>query len=214
MTDLRMFVGFSDSFLGRVPRAKIRIVNAVLELVENQDFDKITVKDICEAAGISKTTFYQHFSSKYDILHWHYDLVSDAGTRQIGRTLSWEDGHLITSAGIASALPLYNAASSSEGQEGLVPYSARKRKADIHETLTEYRHVEITPKLEFQITALCAGEQAAVYEFFEEIATRSVYELAEYMVSIVPKDLFEAMQLTEPKPDRQWDNPWTELYSM
>lgn len=41
---------------------------AMLELMKTLDFRKITVKKICEKAGVNRSTFYAHFTDVYDML--------------------------------------------------------------------------------------------------------------------------------------------------
>lgn len=41
---------------------------AFLSLLEKKDFAYITVKDICEAAGVSRSTFYLHYETMADLL--------------------------------------------------------------------------------------------------------------------------------------------------
>lgn len=41
---------------------------ALLYLLEKKDFDKITVKEICEKAGVNRSTFYLHYESTEDLL--------------------------------------------------------------------------------------------------------------------------------------------------
>lgn len=36
-------------------------------------FSKITVEDICEAAQVSRRSFYRQFRDKYELLNWLYD---------------------------------------------------------------------------------------------------------------------------------------------
>lgn len=51
---------------------------ALCALLENQNFNKITVSDICEKALISRATFYTHFTDKYDLLkYWLFNLKPD-----------------------------------------------------------------------------------------------------------------------------------------
>lgn len=49
------------------------ISDALVELIKEKPFDKITVKDIIEHSQISRSTFYNHFSDKYDIIRWYCD---------------------------------------------------------------------------------------------------------------------------------------------
>lgn len=41
---------------------------ALIELMDKKTFEKITIKDIAEKAGVSRITFYRHFNSKMDII--------------------------------------------------------------------------------------------------------------------------------------------------
>lgn len=43
------------------------IITAFLKLIEEYDFEQITVKEICSKSGISRSTFYLHFEDKYDL---------------------------------------------------------------------------------------------------------------------------------------------------
>lgn len=49
------------------------IIRSFLELLTKKDFSKICIADILTEAGISKGTFYSHFSDKYDLLMQAYD---------------------------------------------------------------------------------------------------------------------------------------------
>ena len=44
------------------------ITNALLELMKSEDYDKISVTDIVNKAGLSRVTYYRHFASKEDVL--------------------------------------------------------------------------------------------------------------------------------------------------
>ena len=41
---------------------------AFLELLEKKDFPYITVKEICQAAGVNRSTFYLHYETIADLL--------------------------------------------------------------------------------------------------------------------------------------------------
>lgn len=55
--------------------------NALLELLKTKSFDDIKVTEICDKALIHKTTFYNHFEDKYELLNYvllqiHNDITS------------------------------------------------------------------------------------------------------------------------------------------
>lgn len=45
-----------------------RMDNALLELLEQKEFAYITVKEICERAGVNRSTFYLHYETIDDLL--------------------------------------------------------------------------------------------------------------------------------------------------
>ena len=46
----------------------VRMDKALLELLEKKDFAYITVKEICAAAGVNRSTFYLHYETVGDLL--------------------------------------------------------------------------------------------------------------------------------------------------
>ena len=46
------------------------IAETFVKLSDEKNIDKITVKDIVEACGISRQAFYYHFRDKYDLVNW------------------------------------------------------------------------------------------------------------------------------------------------
>ena len=51
----------------RIIKTKKAIEEAFLALMEQEDYEKISIKDICSQAMIGNATFYYHYSSKQDL---------------------------------------------------------------------------------------------------------------------------------------------------
>jgi probable dihydroxyacetone kinase regulator len=51
-------------------RTKQLFADAVTELLREKPLEAITVKNLCEATGASRQTFYNHFLDKYDLIVW------------------------------------------------------------------------------------------------------------------------------------------------
>ena len=41
-------------------------------LIRKKSLEKIRIREICEAAGVDRSTFYYHFRDKYDLVIWMY----------------------------------------------------------------------------------------------------------------------------------------------
>ncbi|WP_429845365.1 TetR/AcrR family transcriptional regulator [Brevibacillus sp. FIR094] len=52
----------------RVYKTKKSIASALVSLLKEKDFSQITIKDICARSLTSKSTFYSHYTDKYDLL--------------------------------------------------------------------------------------------------------------------------------------------------
>lgn len=52
----------------RFKDTEIRMQSVMLELMKHMEFEKITVKKICEKAQVNRSTFYAHFMDIYDML--------------------------------------------------------------------------------------------------------------------------------------------------
>ncbi|MBE6719956.1 MAG: TetR family transcriptional regulator [Ruminococcaceae bacterium] len=55
-------------------KTKDAVVSAFLELVEREEFDRITVTDLVEMCDISRQTFYYHFDDIDQMLCYAFDL--------------------------------------------------------------------------------------------------------------------------------------------
>lgn len=53
----------------RIRRTKKSIRDACFELIDENGFDSVTVKDITDRALISRNTFYLHYEDKFDLLN-------------------------------------------------------------------------------------------------------------------------------------------------
>ena len=46
----------------------VKMDEALLSILEKKDFEYITIKEICDAAGVNRSTFYLHYENTYDLL--------------------------------------------------------------------------------------------------------------------------------------------------
>ena len=54
----------------RIRRTHKLLADALLTLMNQKPFEKITVRDICDTAMIHRSTFYTHFTDKYALLQY------------------------------------------------------------------------------------------------------------------------------------------------
>lgn len=80
-----------DCSRGAKFRAKWRIAQAFVQVIEDGlEFDKITVKEITEACGVSRQTFYNHFVDKFALVDWINSRINAFTVDRIGIDITWE----------------------------------------------------------------------------------------------------------------------------
>lgn len=66
----------------RIALTKELIHRALILLLKTQDIHKISIRELCDIAGINRTTFYNHYGSQYDVLaeirDWYLRDIADA----------------------------------------------------------------------------------------------------------------------------------------
>ncbi|MFZ8066300.1 fatty acid efflux pump transcriptional regulator FarR, partial [Staphylococcus aureus] len=73
----------------RVIKTKKALSSSLLQLLEQQLFQTITVNQICDNALVHRTTFYKHFYDKYDLLEYLFNqLTKDYFARDISDRLN------------------------------------------------------------------------------------------------------------------------------
>lgn len=89
----------------RIRKTKLRLKQALLELIDEQQYDAITIHDITRRADVGRSTFYSHFDSKEELLFDGFDdwLLSLA---ELPATAFTGDGAAAGGAGFRFSLPL------------------------------------------------------------------------------------------------------------
>ena len=56
-------------------RTKYELADAMKRCMKTAPVEKITVKEIVEACGVTRQTFYRNFQDKYDLINWYFDKI-------------------------------------------------------------------------------------------------------------------------------------------
>ena len=62
----------------RIKVTKILIKEALSKLLQEKGFDKISIKELCELAGINRSTFYSHYKDLNELQNKIYDEFLDS----------------------------------------------------------------------------------------------------------------------------------------
>lgn len=172
---------------------KVRIFDALDRLTVSKSFDKISVTQICTEAGVSRATFYRHFSDGFSIPQWYLDFAWAHGVHEIGRTLSWREGYYITEADVAKHRDFFRRVARSNDYDAIDNYAPRERRKNLAETLTVYHGKVITERMKFQIDATIELECHLMPKWHYGDYDVSLEEICTWMADAVPRDLFKIL---------------------
>ena len=172
---------------------KLEVVHALDTLMTEESLDRISVKHICDAANISRATFYRYFEDKFDIVQWYLEFLSTKGVDRIGRSLSWYEGYFISTALVHDNIQFFTNASKSTDRNSLVNIAPRFRRDTMARTLVDYRGVEMTEHLRYQVNAVAALETTMFPAWHTGHIDCSLEEACEWMVECIPHELFELL---------------------
>lgn len=62
----------------RIVKTKKALYETLLKLLAQKPFEEIKVSDICEEALVNRSTFYAHFSDKYELLAQYIEVLKES----------------------------------------------------------------------------------------------------------------------------------------
>jgi AcrR family transcriptional regulator len=74
-----------ESADARAVRTRAALASALISLMDGREFDEISVQEICERAGVGRSTFYAHFQDKDEMFVRHTVVFG----QHMGGQLTW-----------------------------------------------------------------------------------------------------------------------------
>ena len=72
----------------RVIKTKNNLYQTLIELMSDMPFEEIKVSDICDKALVNRSTFYSHYSDKYELLSSYIDTLKDSLEKELEKNTS------------------------------------------------------------------------------------------------------------------------------
>lgn len=72
----------------RVIKTKKLLMNSLLELMKDKPFEDIKVSDICDGALINRSTFYAHYSDKYELFSSYIEDLRSALKKELDKNVN------------------------------------------------------------------------------------------------------------------------------
>ncbi|WP_350453916.1 hypothetical protein [Slackia heliotrinireducens] len=179
---------------------RIHVITVMDYLAKNCTIDQMTVSAICNAARISRSSFYNLFDDKYDAANWYMCRALDLGNRHTGIHYTWYEGNLVTLSGCLIMRNLLKSAWHSPGYHAMKETGIRVRIQELEDVFAQ-RNLEINDEMRYQIEAFAYLESKLVRTWVSSDDPMPVETIAAYIVPCVPRDLHNALKdPIDPKP--------------
>lgn len=174
--------------------AKEILAEAFREIAETKPVDKITVSDITENCGYSKTTFYRTFKDKYDLMAWDYSQICKMIMDRIGNNgYKWKHT-LIDGAFMFRAQKNYlkNLLLNTNGYHGFFCYMKQLHFDLLKQQILESAHIkELNVKTEMYVREYCAGTVDLTCNWLLDAYNETPEEIAAIYEKCLPAPLCE-----------------------
>lgn len=179
---------------------RMRIVRATSKLMQDGSLNKISTAAICDAAEVSRTTFYRYFKDKYEIPQWHFQLIASTYLYEAGRSLSFYDANRLNTLEIQREREFYLPVFKTTGYQSLKEQQRRELVAVYSETLEKHKGVHVDEELSFQLRAYVVASTEAILEWGLRGMVMPADRLAHLLEGIVPARLHSYLkEASEPK---------------
>ncbi len=168
---------------------KKSIQNALVELCNGCEFDKITIKDICERADISKPTFYKYYKDKYEVAAYIY--LSDTGLTEEGSLYFTYDNVMQGLTAIIEHRAFYKNALSSKSQNSLYGFIAEHAASAIRSYVVSASGRNLSEEEGYRIDHYCYGWAHCLNDWVEGKTPYTKKDLAKYQINSVPEFIRE-----------------------
>ena len=165
---------------------------ALLELSSTTPVDKITVKQIVEASGLSLQTFYNHFKDKYELILWIHKSEGDRTIARLGQD-GYDYDDLIMD-NIRFYLQhrefMYNALNNTHGSVSYAEMSSDNAYRVWCEYILKHHGItELPEEVDFDLKMYCYAFMRMTAEWAFHRTDISLETFARYMKDAMPEKL-------------------------
>jgi len=173
---------------------RTHILQAVMTLTATKSLDELSVKDICDEAYVSRRTFYNYFTDKYDVVSWFFQSTERAHISAIGRTETWYDAIFFV-AETVSKFQLF-AQGINDSRKLVKQSSAIIWEEELIRTVTDYKKVPLTEELRYQIGiwSRTITEEVGIWKY-GVLDDCSVAQFSRILEDCVPRTLHDLLSV-------------------
>lgn len=189
--------GFKDSSTNtdsdRVLVTKRAVFHALYELMEERDFAKLTVGDIVDRAGVSRSTFYRCFEDKYDVVNWSFKRFKNIRLQDKDKYFSFDSSLRVMLRYLAEHRRYFAHALRYTGQSSLRDFMYETNEEYMVQCWSEAHGDQLDYAVRAAIQFSSAGMSKIVERWVLDGCGQSVEDVAAAIVSLVPEPLIDVL---------------------
>ena len=175
-------------------KMKYRLADAMKICMKKMPVEKITVKEIVEACGTTRQTFYRNFQDKYDLINWYFDKILLESFQHMGEGDTVKEGLLNKFRYIEEEQLFFRAAFKTDEQnclkqhdfELILDFYTRKKKKKTGQPIDE--------KLKFMLEMYCQGSVYMTTQWVLGFRKSTPEKMASALVEAMPAELMEVFR--------------------
>ena len=162
------------------------------KLSNKKSFKKISVKDIVNDCGLSKTSFYNHFRDKYDLIAWIYSTDAEKIMRKVDyKNYVWKNtlaDWIIYS--IENKNFLKNLILNTSGQDSFINYVANVNIKIMSDYIKRSQKIENLPTdIEISVKVYCYGTVCTLCEMILKDFPIPTEDFIKFLENALPESL-------------------------
>ena len=172
--------------MSRQYETRMKIINAIEQLLQCRNPEDIRVSDVCRISGISRTTFYVYFEDVYSAIQWLWDDLCSRTLYRIISEISWEEGHRAMLCGLQERAPFYKKVFICKDYHSLFAYGYRKSLIYHIENIERRLGRPLTEQELFELDYSVRALSAMTTKWAEEGMEPSAEEMTRLFSRFVP----------------------------
>ena len=156
--------------------------------------EKITVKEIVEACGVTRQTFYRNFQDKYDLINWYFDKILLESFEHMGEGKTVYESLVNKFHYIQEEKLFFKAAFKNDEQNCLRDHDFELILAFYTHQIEERTKREMPQHLRFQLEMYCQGSIYMTVQWVRGYRQNTPEELARFLTDAMPQELAEVFR--------------------
>ena len=179
--------------------ARYKIAAGLKTLVRSEPLDKITVKEITQAAGVSRQTFYRCFLDKYDLVNWYFKRLVDQSFQEMGVSLTLREGLRNKFRFIQAEADFFACAFGSDDANSLMRYDYDYIYRFYSDIITRKTHRPLEPDIAFLLEMYCRGSIEMTARWVMRGMELQPEKMVELLIEAMPSRLESLLRELHPE---------------